>query len=133
MIGFIDTLYTQFGTTGNTALLLITVTHVLVFSLFTSRILATDFITVCHFKSHIRSSFHSLIHFLPLFCDCQLRSNFPSSYPGKQALETRLDATPTTTSFGTLLYNHCARTTQKTQRPYCWENVFTAQLHSNGS
>jgi hypothetical protein len=32
-----------------------------------------------------------------------------------------------------LLYNHFARTTQKTQPPHCWEGVFTAPLHSNGS
>jgi hypothetical protein len=30
-------------------------------------------------------------------------------------------------------YNHFARTTQKTQPLYCWECVFTAPLHSNGS
>jgi hypothetical protein len=33
----------------------------------------------------------------------------------------------------TLLYNHFARTTQKTQHIYCWEGIFIAPLHSNGS
>jgi hypothetical protein len=32
-----------------------------------------------------------------------------------------------------VLYNHFARTTQKTQPIYCWGGVFTAPLHSNGS
>jgi hypothetical protein len=31
------------------------------------------------------------------------------------------------------LYNHFARTTQKTQPLYCWEGVFIEPLHSNGS
>jgi hypothetical protein len=52
MIGFIDTVYTALGTTHNynaTAdlhTLEFTVTHALWFSVFTSRILATDFHTV---------------------------------------------------------------------------------------
>jgi hypothetical protein len=32
-----------------------------------------------------------------------------------------------------LLYNHFTRTTQKTQPLSCWEGVFTAPLHNNGS
>jgi hypothetical protein len=48
-----------------------TVTHALGFSVFTSRILATDLQqSHCHFKSHMKSYFHSLIPFLPLFCNC---------------------------------------------------------------
>jgi hypothetical protein len=31
------------------------------------------------------------------------------------------------------LYNHFALTTQKTEPLYCWEGMFTAPLHSNGS
>jgi hypothetical protein len=48
IIGFIDTLYTHFGTTGNYSAIVdlhtlqFTVTHSLGFSVFTSRILATD-------------------------------------------------------------------------------------------
>jgi hypothetical protein len=51
-----------------------TVTHGLVFSVFTSRILATHLLqSHCHFKSHMKSSFQSLIPFLPIFCNCQFR------------------------------------------------------------
>jgi hypothetical protein len=42
MIGLIDTLYTPLKTTGNTALLYLTVAHTLRFSVFTNRLLATD-------------------------------------------------------------------------------------------
>jgi hypothetical protein len=50
------------------------VTHALGYSAFTSRILATDVSQChCHFKSHVKSSCHSLIPFLPLFCRCQFR------------------------------------------------------------
>jgi hypothetical protein len=43
-----------------------TVTHALGFSVFTSRILATDLSqSHCNFKSHMKSSCHSLIPFLP--------------------------------------------------------------------
>jgi hypothetical protein len=60
MIEFVDTLYTQLATTGNYSAiadlhtLQFTVAHTLGFSVFTSRILATDLQqSHCHFKSHI--------------------------------------------------------------------------------
>jgi hypothetical protein len=44
-----------------------TVTHALGFSVFTSRILAVDISqSHCNFKSHVKSSFHSIILFLPI-------------------------------------------------------------------
>jgi hypothetical protein len=108
MIGFIDTLFIQFGTAGNTALSLFytlsvhhyTCTRVLNF---TSRILATDFdtvvVAVCNFKTHMKPSFHSLIHFLPLFCNCQFRRLNSIQFLSSQAhilagsrLETRLSS-----------------------------------------
>jgi hypothetical protein len=74
MIGFIDTLYTVLGTRGNYSAiadlhtLQFNVTHALGFSVFISRILATDLSeSHCHFKSHMECSFHSLIPFLPFF------------------------------------------------------------------
>jgi hypothetical protein len=50
------------------------VTHALGFSVFTSRILATDLSqSHWHFKSHMKFSLHRLIPFSPSFCDCQFR------------------------------------------------------------
>jgi hypothetical protein len=91
MIGFIHLIHSQIGTAGNTALSVIytlysspfythTHTHThkthntLGFSAFSSRILATDLSqSQCNFKSHMKSSFHSLSPFLSLFCNCHLR------------------------------------------------------------
>jgi hypothetical protein len=73
MVGFIVSYtFTQFGTTGKYSAIAIlhtfqfTVAHALGFSFFTSRILETD-LSQCHyhFKSHVKSSCHSLIPFLP--------------------------------------------------------------------
>jgi hypothetical protein len=51
-----------------------TVAHALRFSVFTGRILATGLSQLhCNFKSHVKSSCHSLIPFLPLSCSCQFR------------------------------------------------------------
>jgi hypothetical protein len=60
-----------------------TVTHALGFSVFTSRVLATD-LSQSHrnFKSHMKSSFHSLILSCHYFASCQLNS-IPSSYPDR--------------------------------------------------
>jgi hypothetical protein len=72
MIIFIDTLYTVLGTTGNCSaiaelhILHFTVTYAVGLSVFTSRILATGLEqSHCNFKSPIKSSFHSLVSFLP--------------------------------------------------------------------
>jgi hypothetical protein len=78
MIGFIDTLYTQLVTslsysdTANLHTLHFTVTHALVFSFFTSCILATDFNTLVipvslSLQDTMKSSLHGLVPFLPLF------------------------------------------------------------------
>jgi hypothetical protein len=98
-IGFIDILYTITGSIGNYSAIAIlhtfqfTVAHALLFSVLTRRIPATDLSqTHCHFRSHMKSSFHSAVPFLPLFCNCQL-SSFPCSYPGRLASPTRLFTT----------------------------------------
>jgi hypothetical protein len=78
MIAFLNTIYIhttrnyrQYSTIAIPRTFQFTVAHALGFSIFTSRILATDLSqSHCHFKSHMESSFHSLIHFFPLFCRC---------------------------------------------------------------
>jgi hypothetical protein len=72
MIGFIVTLYIhtvrdcrQYSTIAILHTLQFTVTHALGLSVFTSRILATGLSqSHCNFKSHVKSSGHSLIPFL---------------------------------------------------------------------
>jgi hypothetical protein len=86
------------------------------FSVFTSRIPATDLQqSHCHLKWHMKFSYHSLIPFLPLFCNSQLRRldsvQFQAHIPAGWPPEARLF----TSCCWTLLYNHFARTTQETQ------------------
>jgi hypothetical protein len=72
MFGFIDTLFTQLGTTGNYSAtadlhtLQFTVTYALGFSVFTSHILATHLSeSHCNFKKHMKFSCQSLIPVSP--------------------------------------------------------------------
>jgi hypothetical protein len=83
----------------------------------------------------LKSSFHSLISFLPIFCNCQLNSVplLPSSYPDKLASRNLTPFYSVTASFGALLYKNFARITHRTQPLYCWEDVFTGPFNSNGS
>jgi hypothetical protein len=84
----------------------------------------------------MKSSFNSLIPFLPLFCNCQFRRldsiQFLCSHAHISA-GWRLETRNSTLFNWTFLYNSFARTTQKTQPLYFWEGVFTALLHKNGS
>jgi hypothetical protein len=84
----------------------------------------------------MKSSLHILIPFLPLFyklptLETRLNSILllPSSYPGRLASRNSTESNDLLFPF----YNPSARTMQKTQLPYCWEGVFTAQLYSKGS
>jgi hypothetical protein len=146
MIWYIDTLYTPLATTGSYSAisdlrtLQFTVTHALRFSVFTSRILATDLwvslsLQITHevFFAPPNSSLANILQqpnpktrlsSVPL-----LSTSYPCTLASRNS--TWLYAAPA--SFGTLLYNHFTRTAQKTQPLYCWEGVFTAPFHSNGS
>jgi hypothetical protein len=80
-IGWLDLLahntrnYNQYSAIVDLHALQFTVTHALGFSVLTSRVPAEDLQqSHCHFKSHMKSSLHSLIPFLPLFCSCQFRT-----------------------------------------------------------
>jgi hypothetical protein len=90
---------------------------------------------IYNFKSHMKYSFHSLIHFLPLFCNCQYRGLDSIYFLCSQAriLSNWLIETWLTFLNWNFPYNHFAWTTQKTQPVSCFEGVFTAPLHSNGS
>jgi hypothetical protein len=95
---------THLGTTGTYSAIAdihtfqLTVTQPLGLSVFTSRIMATDlWQSHCNFKTHMKSYFHSLIHFWPLFYNCQFRRldsiQFLCSHvriPAGWRLETRL-------------------------------------------
>jgi hypothetical protein len=89
----------------------------------------------CNFKSRIMSSCHCLISFLPLFYNLQLNSIplLPSSDSSRLVSRNSSLFYVAPVSFGPLLFNHFARTTQKTQLFYYWKDVFTAPLHSNGT
>jgi hypothetical protein len=56
-----------------------------------------------------------------------------SSYPGRLAFRNSTLFFTTPVSLGNFLHNNSAQSTQKTQPHYCWEGVFLAPLHSNGS
>jgi hypothetical protein len=80
----------------------------------------------------MKPSLHSLIIFLLLFCICQL-SSIASSYPDRVTPRNSTLFYVAPVSFKTLLHNHFAKITQKTQTFCCWKGVLTAPLRSNGS
>jgi hypothetical protein len=65
-----------------------------------SHILATDLSqSHCHFKSHMKSTFHSLTPFLPLFCSCQFRRfDIIQFLISLQAAALKLDSSLTTST-----------------------------------
>jgi hypothetical protein len=108
-----------------------TVTHALGFSVFISRILATDLSqTRCHFRSHLESSLHQLISFLALILRLQIPKTrliqficsqahiLPGWYLEARPLisdSTALSATLCSVASFTMSFcNPSARTTQKT-------------------
>jgi hypothetical protein len=80
--------YRQYSAIADLHTLQFTVTHALGHSVFTSIILVTDlYQSHCHFKLHMKSSFHGIIRFFSLFYNYQLNSIplLSSSYPGRLA------------------------------------------------
>jgi hypothetical protein len=70
--------YRQYSVIANLRTLKFIVAHALGFSVFTSRILATDSSqSHCRFKSHMESSFHSIIlcYFFSVTVDCHLQNS----------------------------------------------------------
>jgi hypothetical protein len=149
MIGFIAPyIFTHLGITGNTALSLFYTlsgsplhTHRVLSSLAVSWQRVYQSLTVsrslatclsqshCNFKSHMESSFHALITFLPLLCDCQFRRLDSIQFRAPILTGWRLEARPFTSDSTNLLlfcpvfwlpfYNPSAQTTQNTQFLYC--------------
>jgi hypothetical protein len=127
MIGFIAPYtiitrdYRQYSAIADVHTFQFTAPHALGFSVSTSRILATDLSkSHCNIKLHMKSSFHSLILFLPLL-STQFNSSsskliyWQAGIPKvDSSFLTRLLQFTTVLSCRTLPYNHFARTTQKT-------------------
>jgi hypothetical protein len=102
MIGFIASYtftardYRQYSAIAILHTLQFIVAHAVWFSVFTSRILATDlWQSHCNFKSHMKPSLYRLIPFLPLICNCQFWRldsipRFRSLYTDRLASRTRL-------------------------------------------
>jgi hypothetical protein len=98
-----------------------TVAQALGFSVFTTRILATDLSqSHCNLKSHMMSSLHRLIPFLPFLLN-HLQPPSPELDPILilAAWDPR--------------YIISGRSYRKHRFLQCCEGVFTVQLHSNGS
>jgi hypothetical protein len=89
----------------------------------------------CNFKSHMKSSFHSLNYILPLFCNCELNSIplLPSSYPCRLASRNSTLHSMLLLPASELFFITTLHRPRRKQPLYYWEGMFTAPLHSNGS
>jgi hypothetical protein len=113
-------IHSQLGTTGNYSVIVdlhtlpFTVTHALQFSMFTSRILATDFITVSlsHQITH-GVLFSQPNYFLAIIL--QMPTQFNSKHTSWQAGVSNTTLFSTRFASSVSFYNSSARTTQKTQ------------------
>jgi hypothetical protein len=101
--------------------------------IFTSRFLATDLSqSHCNFKSHMKSSCYSLIHFLPLF-STQFNSSAPKVISW-QARVSKLDsslhsAAPSRRLCPFITPRHGSH---RKHSLYCYGGVFTGTLPGNG-
>jgi hypothetical protein len=103
----------QYGATVLPHTFQFTVTHALRFSVFISRILATDLSQPhCHFNSYMKSSWNSLVPFLPLFCSCQFRRLDPIHF--RLLFCTPCYSASTAPVQPNTSYNNFARTPRKT-------------------
>jgi hypothetical protein len=104
--------YRQYSAIADLHTLKFTFTHALGFSVFTSRILATDlYQSHCHFKSDMKSSCHSLIPFLPFLLNLQNSNYFLTTH----------------CSLRTSAYTISGRTPRKTPSsiiPHCFSRVY---------
>jgi hypothetical protein len=146
VIEFIDTIFTKLGTIGNYSAvadlhtLQFTVTHALRFSVFTSRILATDLSqSHCNFKSYMESSFRNLIPCLSLFCSCQFwRLDslqilcFQAHIPAGWHPETRLSTPCCSTEFFFTTTSYEPHGKRRLLLSRIVLGVFTESLPSNG-
>jgi hypothetical protein len=134
MIGFIDTSFTQLGTIGNHSAiadlhtLQLNVIHALRFFVFTSRILATDFITAS-------LSLHEVFFSQPnSFLAIILQPPIPKTQFNSSALKliswqagaSKLDSTE-------LFFITALHGPRRKHSLSCWKGVFTAPLHSERS
>jgi hypothetical protein len=111
MIGFYWHLITPLGTTGSYSaiadqhILQFTVTHALGFSVFTTRILATDLLqSHCNFKSYMKSYYHGLI----LSCHYSATADSEDPTLGRLASRnsTRFDSTLFSAATASQSQNH---------------------------
>jgi hypothetical protein len=139
MIGFIAPyiftirVYRQYSTIAIQHTFQFNVTHALGFSVFTSRILTTDLSqSHCNFKSHVKSSCHSLIPFLPFLPNhLGLPSPELDPIPDYCSIFRPLCFFYFTLVLPNTSYNHLARIPRKTPSSIV-KNVFTCPLPSNG-
>jgi hypothetical protein len=148
MIGFIAPYtFTRLGSTGNYSAIAdlrtiqFTVTHALGFSIFISRILATDISVSLPLQIHVKYSYHSLIPFLKLLCSYQFRRLDSFQFQAHIPTGWRVEAQPFTFGSTALLlllgrvFWVCPFITHRhgphrKHSLYCCQGVFTVPLPS---
>jgi hypothetical protein len=127
MIGFIDTLSTQLGTTGNYSAIAILRTF--------SSPLHTHLGSKSSLGVSCQRIYNSLsrqITYEVFFAQSNTFLAISSRSPSTANSRTRPNSRQLLKRPSFSLYNPSARTTQKTQPLYCWEGLFPDPLPSNG-
>jgi hypothetical protein len=123
MIGFIDILFTQLGSTGNYSAIASPTLYCWTLPMHQG---SQSSLVVSWQRIYAQpNSFLAIILQLP---NPKIFLNSIPLLPVGWRLETQL-----TLLSWTLLYNYLARTTQKSQPRYCWEGVFRAPLQNKES